>query len=706
VRSGAAETEAVTGAVTRAPRQAELAGGTSERLTTRTMHAARRLSLLITLAALLHGCGGTTIAGPDALPPPLLPPSDALVPAGAPDSAHVIDNERIWGLLAARPENEVFARTEVVKFLIDLEDARKLWLMQSTRWPIHYDFARRFLTGPAPVESHAAFNVREYRRADRRFICGSLVHYLDSDTWTFEMLAGDDLDGSRVAQAFEQIRAAVYFGGKLHYRPLSTLHEERIAGVRGRLDVITTDALVGNLRYQPLTPGIAYGVLRIVRGELDLATVRAQEILVTADVPDDLPMTMALITSQLQAPLAHVAILSANRATPNMALRGAMNDARFVALDGQVVKLSVGPQEFSIAAAPQAEADAAWAAMRPAAAFAPRLDLRSRALVDMCDVGSAELGSVGAKAAQLGEVCRLGGEVHTPGGFVLPTTLYVDHLVRSRVETTIRSMLADPAFRSDRSVRATQLTALRDAIATAPIDPALLRQVHDRIALLRRASGNNGRLIFRSSTNAEDLPGFNGAGLYESIVVAAGADDAAIGQAIRRVWASVWTLRGFEERDWFRIDHTAVAMAVLVQPFVPNAVANGVAITRNPFNEGRPAVFINVQVMGGSVTGARNDVPEQHLVYTYSEQLEDEIVGRSTMTNGAAVMSTDEVERLARVLQSLHATLVPTYGASANAVDVEFLVGAPAGAAQRTITIVQARPYRVTYTDGQRYRPL
>jgi rifampicin phosphotransferase len=147
-------------------------------------------------------------------------------------------------------------------------------------------------------------------------------------------------------------------------------------------------------------------------------------------------------------------------------------------------------------------------------------------------------------------------------------------------------------------------------------------------------------------------------------------------------------------------------MAVLVQPFVPRAVANGVAITRNPFNEGRPAVFINVQVMGGSVTGARNDVPEQHLVYTYSEQLEDEILGTSTLTNGAPVMSTAEVERLTRILQSLHATLTPNYGASANAVDVEFLIAEAVGAGPRDIVIVQARPYRVVYTEGQRYRVL
>jgi hypothetical protein len=642
------------------------------------------------------------------LPPPRLVASDddatTPPPAATPDFAHRIDDAAAWRSLAARPENEVFARTEVVKFLIDLADARRLWFVQTSRFPIHYDFARRFLGGPAPVESHAEFNVREYRRADRRFICGSLVHYLDADAWTFEMLAGDDLDGPRVADAFAQVRDAVHFGARLRYRPLSALHEARIAAVRARLDVVTTDAILGGLAYQPLTTGVALGVLRVVRGPLHEARVGPEDLLVTAEVPDDLPRAMGLVTSRLQAPLAHVALLSANRGTPNMALRGAIDDPRFTALEGRVVRLRVGPQDFAIEEATRAEAEAAWASLRPAQTFEPVLDLRERALVEVCDTDRAAIGTVGAKAAQLGELCRLladprmtGDGVRTPAGFVIPTTRYVDHLVRAGLAQRLSAMWRDPSFHADRSTRDARLAALRDAIARAPVDAALLRLVRARLAQLPA-----GRAILRSSTNAEDLPGFNGAGLYESVVVPTDASEAALADALRHVWASVFTLRGVEERDWFRIDPLAVAMAVLVQPFVPHAVANGVAITRNPFNEGRPAVFINAQSSGGSVTSAGDEAPEQHLVYTYTEQPEDELLARSSRDGGARVLTDDDVLHLTRVLLRLHASLVPTYGSGANALDVEFLVSAPPGG-PRVLYLVQSRPHRVTYTDGQRY---
>lgn len=48
---------------------------------------------------------------------------------------------------------------------------------------------------------------------------------------------------------------------------------------------------------------------------------------------------------------------------------------------------------------------------------------------------------------------------------------------------------------------------------------------------------------FPSSTNAEDLEGFNGAGLYESIKVMDTSNKDDISKAIKAVWASTWTMR-------------------------------------------------------------------------------------------------------------------------------------------------------------------
>ena len=79
----------------------------------------------------------------------------------------------------------------------------------------------------------------------------------------------------------------------------------------------------------------------------------------------------------------------------------------------------------------------------------------------------------------------------------------------------------------------------------------------------------------RSSTNNEDLPGFNGAGLYDSYTHR--PDEGHIAKTIKQVWASLWTYRAFEERDFYRVDHLQTAMGVLVHPNYDDELANGVA---------------------------------------------------------------------------------------------------------------------------------
>jgi hypothetical protein len=653
--------------------------------------------LVLLLLATACGSAGDSLAGPETPRPGTRaiersdddPPPNA--PADAPDFAHRIDDVHGWSQLAARPDAVVFARTEVVKFMIDLEDEDKIYFPQTARWEIHYDFARQFLhSAERPVESHAAFNVREYRTPGRRFVCGSVVRYLDSNVWTFEMLAGDDLAGDRVLRAFEQIKGAVYFGADLRYRPLSDLNERMIAGVRDRLHIITTEELLGNLRYQPLTEGVTYGFLRIVRGQLDMASVRRNEIILTADVPPDLPLSMGLVTGALQAPLSHVAVLSQNRGTPNMALRDAQTDARFTALDGQLVRLYVGPQDFKIEAGNQQTASQYWADLRPARPFTPQVDASEARLLDLCSLTARSVPVAGAKAAQLAEVCPLAPRIATPGGFVIPFHHYVGHLSSNDIDDGIAQMLIDGDFRDQIPVRAQRLDELRHIINRLPVERALVNRVRQKLASFGRT-----RTIFRSSTNAEDLVGFNGAGLYRSVVVDADPSYDDVENAIREVWASVWTLRGYDEREFYRIDHRQVAMAILVQPFVADVIASGVAITRNPFNPNRPGVFINVQVSAGSVTDAGEDVPEQHLVYTYSEAPEPEILSRSSLTDGQPILTEADVVRLTEILLALDTRMRPHYTAPANAVDVEFLV-----TRNRQMVIVQARPYTVVYTSS------
>jgi hypothetical protein len=648
------------------------------------------------------GAGGPVSVDPGPTPETVTAPERL-------ESAHRIPDQETWRRLAARPASAVVARTEIVKFLVDLEDERRLWFVDTERWDIHYSFARdRLHSASHPVESHAAFNAREYRSDTRRFELGTLTHYLDTDLWTLELISGDTLPGERIVGLFEQLRGAVFFGEAMRFRPLSPVHDASIAAVQDRLPLITAEEVFAGVVFQPLTLGTACGTLRLVRGALEAGSVRPDQILVLEHLPDEIPVVSGIVSAELQAPLGHIAVLSANRGTPNMGLRGALSASELSALDGQLVRLTVGAQEWSVRAAERAECEASWASLRPSAPLVPNLDAGEARLRQVCDVRLEDADSVGAKAAQLGEVCSLRGDVRTPGGFTIPFHHYLAHLEASGAGRLVDALLGDGALRADPDRRHAALDAIRVAVEGAEVDPALLRDVRRRV----RELDADARWIFRSSTNAEDLAGFTGAGLYRSIVVPAGASEAEVEAAIRQVWASVWLLGAFEERDWYRVDHARVAMGILAQPFVDGAAVNGVAITANPFYEGRPGYFVNAQVLGGSVTGAAGDeVPEQHLVYTYTEVVESELVTRSSRTDGL-VLGERDLLALTAVFTRLHCHFLgPSWGARgsgctrrwaepANAVDVEFLLAGE----DRHVVILQARPYSVVYDDGREWR--
>lgn len=642
------------------------------------------------LVATIFAVAGTVLSGA----------SENKVPSGARlprlESAHAIPDAETWLRLAARPASQVQARTEVVKFLVDLATGRSLWFVDSERYTFHYEFAQARLSSfRHPVVSHEIFNVREYRRPERRFEMGSIVHYLDGDLWTFEMIGGDTLSGERVLTLYQQLRHALWVGERLRYRPLSELHEQLTAEVRDRLPSVTTEAVFAGVRYQPLTTGKACGFLRVVRGPLDPASVRPDQILVLEQLPEEIPVSAAVISQSLQAPLGHIAVLCSGRGTPNMGLRGAIGNADVARLDGKLVELTVGSQEFALREVSPSEAEKDWKQRRPARPPLPNLDRKPTALTDLKELSLSDADFAGAKAAQLGQVARLGETIRTPGGFVIPVAHYLRHFQIVGGERRIAELLDNRAVLTDADARAARLSEVRSLMETTAIEAELLAAVHAKI----QAVAPQARWILRSSTNAEDLAGFSGAGLYRSVVVKAGASPEILAKAIREVWSSVWLAGAFDERAWYRVDHRLVAMAILAQPFVDGASANGVAITANPFSEERPGMLINVQAQGGSVTGARGDeIPEQVLIYTYSEEVENEVLSRSSRNGGKALLHETQIREMASVFGRIHDDLCPRWGGKVNAVDIEFLLAGD----DRHLVILQARPYVVKYAAGER----
>lgn len=598
-----------------------------------------------------------------------------------------VTNRAQWDAISVRHGYTTAARTESAKFVIDLERNERVYFFNSKKWETHYEFVLRHIN---PLTVHDHFLIHEYDHDDRRYLLGSILHYLDGDHWTLELTCGDSMKGPQIARLYQLIAPRIALTSDLRFRPSSPSQIEIADAFNGAVPVLSRDAINASIEYQPVVVGEAYGHLRIVRGRLDVSSVRPYDVVVIDHVPDEIPPVAALVTSELQAPLAHVAVLSRNRNTPDMALRGAADRALFTDLEGELVKLTVAGQDFTVERAALADAEAAWARMRPTATFVPDRELDTTELLDVAALPAGAVRCVGAKSAQLGDLSHVDG-IETPGGFALPFSTYVRHLRSAGLEGEIDAMLTDPEFATSAALRATRLAQVRERIALHPVDAPLIEAIATRL----RALGTGGRYIFRSSTNAEDLAGFNGAGLYESIAVPPSPTQAQVADALRFVWASVWLQRAYEEREWYRIDHRAVAMGVLVQPFVEQAVATGVAITGNPFKPGSGrSAFINVQVAGTTVTGAvGNELPEQYLILAPLDQYVIDQLSRSSLTQGRSILTEPQVMALSEQLQHIHDVLLPPHANTSNAMDVEFVL-----VEDGRFVIVQARPYTIVYS--------
>ncbi len=388
-------------------------------------------------------------------------------------------------------------------------------------------------------------------------------------------------------------------------------------------------------------------------------------------------------------------------------LRGAIENERLAPLRDRWVKLTVGACEWNIEEVTEAEADAWWEANRPRPVGVPRLD---RDYLELTDLEGALDEDMSLRAAIRAWIPRLGGKashyagiagvtgIPAPKAFAVPVGHYLRFLEDNGIDDAIDAMLADTEFQNDPRVRDRRLRELRNRIRTTPVHASLLEAFEAKW----NAEYPGVRLRLRSSTNAEDLEGFTGAGLYTSKSARHG-DREDLEDAIRQVWASVWRFRAFEERSYRSIDHRAVAMALLVHRSFPDEDANGVALTANPFDTSgiEPGFYVNVQRGGASVVLPARGVTTDQFIYQYHRPGRPVIVrGRSNQLPAGqeSVLSAEQIFELGTALDALHQRFLPAYGPPAEnptawyAMDVEFKFDTGDDGVSR-LWIKQARPH-------------
>ncbi|WP_017624765.1 PEP/pyruvate-binding domain-containing protein [Nocardiopsis chromatogenes] len=224
--------------------------------------------------------------------------------------------------------------------------------------------------------------------------------------------------------------------------------------------------------------------------------------------------------------------------------------------------------------------------------------------------GRSDLDTAGGKAANLGEMVRLGLPV--PDGFAVTTRAYARAAAEGAPAAALRALAegaADTGSDAGSGEGDDEGAAVRAAFEAADLPDDLRTAI---VGAYRRMGG--GPVAVRSSATAEDLPGAAFAGQQDTYLNVVGEED--LLDAVRRCWASLWSGRAIAYRRRIGMDAPDVRIAVAVQAMVPAEWA-GVAFTADPVTGRRDRVAVDAgrglgeSVVSGLVT------PEHYLLDTH-----------------------------------------------------------------------------------------
>ncbi len=466
--------------------------------------------------------------------------------------------------------------------------------------------------------------------AARFFGLGTVVHYeahpdrvFPEEVWGFELEFSDVID----VQTLERIWAALEVklppeaSAKLRW---ITRSPQQDAVARALVQgghprggrTLTYDDLVIDGAVEVYNEGIAAGYVKVLDADFGAADLKADELAVLPRVPDDIPPSRAIVSAVPQTALAHVNLLAKSRGTPNAYIAGIASWAQLGDWEYQHT-----PVVFAASVANGVQWKAI--ALEDYRAYLLKIAPPVRHVQAVEDLANAPLtvSLTEGGLAQMKELVPLAGgksagflsflevpAMNTPDA---PMGITIKAFVEHQAEFLpwLEEALASQAF-ADSRVRYLVLEGEDAFLAEYGDDPvalALLESVHQahaedglgqillrggarqmlvdkpmkyemlrdiraalvaRYGFLARTQG----LRFRSSSTAEDVPGFNGAGLYVSntgfLYPSELADPSdrskTVEAAIKLTWSSYWGFQAFEERRAGGIDHFEGNMAVAV----------------------------------------------------------------------------------------------------------------------------------------------
>lgn len=375
---------------------------------------------------------------------------------------------------------------------------------------------------------------------------------------------------------------------------------------------------VGGKKMEVLNPGTAYGLLKLVKNDKELDLLLPTDIALLNYSPIHIPPVAGILSLKPQTPLSHVNLLAKNRGTFNAYVTDIYAIPGLKAMVGKYVKLSNVGDKVVVEKTTKkvAEENQKNTARKPVVIPEIREDMPELISLTKENEKFISTSYIGAKAANYYLLLQAIPEMTRPA-YAIGFKGYFE-TIKGEPDTLIQNFLKDKT-KFTKQEKAKVLEKIRVSIEKSNSLPV---SILTGIRKVLEKYPAKARIRLRSSTNNEDLPEFNGAGLYESKGFNSKDNDEKLKKKILAVYSSLWSERAFEEREFFGIDHLKVGMSILIQEAFQKEVANGVIVT-TLIGAGKVQIIVNSQSGEHSVTNPEENIlSESFLINPESGSIE------------------------------------------------------------------------------------
>lgn len=586
---------------------------------------------------------------------------------------------------SSNPLSAKYGSIASIKILYDISNDSLYYLSSDFRY--HFDFCKEVLKYKYKLKIFNKFNYLP--SSERSFVCANINKIKNSDKYFIDFSVGERITVKRLSILLQKIKKTFLPDVNINILANTTTIRDTANILIDSSHIYTPDILFKEQPYQMIQSGEAIGILTI---DTNLIVNNQPKITILTETINNPDPAEGYISASFITPLSHIAILTHSNKTPTIALPKLDTISKLI---GKPIKMTINKNSYSILALDTTFETEKIEYKKHLKKL--KISKTDNLLIPLSDLSFKDIKTVGAKAVNLAELSSISvntGFKIPEDGAVIPFSAYMEHIKNAALLDKIGSLNKI----SDIDEIKNELKQIRSAIKNTSISPKLDSLVSEHIE-----KSNFERFRFRSSSNAEDIVTFSGAGLYNSVTGTLSNPNKPYNMAIKKVWASLWSERAFFQRKRAGIDQSSAAMAILMHRGFPDEELNGVAVTKNIYREDTPYGYtITMQKGDLSVVSVDLDhTPELSISYLdnfsefYNRLNAVDYITYSSITN-EPLLNMEDMKKLSRIFRVIKNHFYKSWNIRDDidnfAVDIEFKIDRDIKN-RRCYYIKQARPY-------------